>query len=277
MAKAISPSLNSNTKQAVYCHNPSPFNSINIKDIYLQPTQFFFRLFYKFLYQINIKKNTYVIVQQQWLREKFAELFRLEMGKIIVAPPQIDAVPLQYLLANEKKATVKLFFFPTFPRPFKNIEVICEAAIELAKHSNDFQVVITIDGTENAYAKSIIDKFSQVKNLRFIGLISRNEVYKFYSLTDVLIFPSKLETWGLPISEFKQFNKPIFVSDLQYAKETVGDYAYAKFFNPNDANELALLMSGFLRSEIVYDVPLPQIINNPYAKNWDELFNKLLD
>ena len=59
--------------QAVYCHNPTPFNSLNFSDLMIQPTQFFFRLFYKFLYKINIDKNKFVIVQQLWLKNKFID------------------------------------------------------------------------------------------------------------------------------------------------------------------------------------------------------------
>lgn len=53
-----------NIKQAVYCHNGSAFYGIKIKDLYLQPILFFFSLFYKYLYKINIHKNEYIIIQQ---------------------------------------------------------------------------------------------------------------------------------------------------------------------------------------------------------------------
>ena len=34
---------------------------------------------------------------------------------------------------------------------------------------------------------------------------------------DFLIFPSLLETWGLPISEFEQTNKKMILANLPYA------------------------------------------------------------
>jgi hypothetical protein len=261
--------------QAVYCHNPSPFNTVNINDIYIQPTQFFFRLFYRFLYQINIKKNKYIIVQQLWMKNRFVEMFNLDKDKVIVAPPQITNIPFEYLKKKETNE-IKTFFFPTFPRPFKNIEVICEATKFVLKRNKNFRVVITIDGSENKYSESIVKCYKDIKAIDFIGLIKREEVYDYYSKVDCLIFPSKLETWGLPISEFKQFNKSIIVADLPYAKETVGRYDLVNFFDINDPIQLSKIMLNFLENKLVCDETYDINYKPPYVLGWDKLFSTLL-
>ncbi|TZF86450.1 glycosyltransferase family 4 protein (plasmid) [Pedobacter sp. BS3] len=263
--------------QAVYCHNPSPFNTLNLKDIVVQPTQFFFRLFYKYLYAINIKKNKYIVVQQQWIKKEFERMFAINNSQIIVSPPQIPIVPETYLQRDEVSA-ITTFFFPTFPRPFKNIEIICEA-VKLLNQGNvvDYKVIITIDGSENNYSKSIIKKYGTEHSLRFIGLVSRDEVYNLYSEIDCLIFPSKLETWGLPISEFKQFNKPIFTVNLPYAKETVGSYDLVKFFDADNTSQLACIMEEFIKKRTLkYDQTGSLKKTEPFAENWDKLFSILL-
>jgi glycosyltransferase involved in cell wall biosynthesis len=264
--------------QAVYCHNPSPFNSLNFKDLYIQPTQFFFRLFYRFLYQINIKKNKYVIVQQLWMKNRFIEMFDLNKKQILVAPPQIIPISSKYLdsITTEKDKKDKVFFFPTFPRPFKNIEIICEAAELVAKENRNFRIIITIDGSENKYAKSITKKYDGNNNIDFIGLIKREEVYKYYSEVDCLIFPSKLETWGLPISEFKQFSKSMLIADLPYAKETVGEYDYVNFFNPTDAKQLAKYIVDFINDEVKYETTVAVGYDTELVKGWEGLFEILL-
>ncbi|MFT7071901.1 glycosyltransferase [Patiriisocius sp. Uisw_017] len=277
----MSPSLG-NVSQAVYCHNPSPFNTLNFSDIYVQPTQFFFRLFYKYLYKINIKKNKYVIVQQLWIKNQFEAMFNLGRYKIIIAPPEVPKIESKYLekskkKLNNKEASRKVFFFPTFPRPFKNIEVICEAMrLLLEKKSQNVEVIITIDGSENKYSKAIIKKYKHLDNIRFIGLIKREEVYKHYSECDGLIFPSKLETWGLPLSEFKQFNKPMFVSNLPYAKETLGNYDFVSFFNPDDAVQLSELIINASENKLVFDKTDAIDYEQPFVNGWDELFETLL-
>jgi glycosyltransferase involved in cell wall biosynthesis len=264
--------------QAVYCHNPSPFNAVNISDFRIQPTQFFFSLFYKYLYKINIKRNKYVIVQQLWIKEKFHEFFGIQEDKIIISIPQLAAIPTPFMNAVQPMKK-KQFFFPTFPRPFKNIEVIAEAVKILNVETTEgFEVLITIDGSENKYAQSMLDKYKQVFNIKFIGLVTRNQVYQLYDEVDFLIFPSKLETWGLPISEFKRFNKPMLVSNLPYAKETVGEYKKVIFFEANSAADLAKGMKKLINGEnSAYSITASIVYPKPFAKSWAELFDILLN
>ncbi len=273
----ISPRIG-NVNQAVYCHNPAPFNTINLSDIFIQPIQFFFRLFYKYLYKININKNKYIIVQQLWIKNWFTQTFDLDKNLIIISKPETPKINVSLLNSVvTKKTDEKIFFYPTFPRPFKNIEVICEAMKILSrKEKHNITTIITINGSENKYSKSIVEKYGYLKNIKFIGLIKREKVYEYYAQCDGLIFPSKLETWGLPISEFKQFEKPIFVSNLPYAKETLGDYKKTVFFNPDDANQLSKLLINELENKLLFSKTQNIDYEQPIANNWSELFAIIL-
>lgn len=273
----ISPNIG-NVPQVVYCHNPSPFNKIVLKDLFVQPTIFFFSLFYSYLYSINIKKNKYVIVQQLWIKNEFQKKFGLKRDKIIIAKPQepkITIVENQLKLDPNKVQ----FVFPTFPRVFKNIEIIAEAVIVLNNLGiNKFIVNLTIDGTENKYSRLIYKKYSHLECLNFIGLQPREKVYELYGESNCLIFPSKLETWGLPISEYKQFNKPIVVADLPYAKETVAQYNKVKFFNPNSPKSLANCMKEIIdNNNISFDKTEEVLYPKPYVENWESLIQLILN
>jgi glycosyltransferase involved in cell wall biosynthesis len=271
----ISPNL-IKIPQAVYCHNPSPFKEVNFKDLFVQPEVFMFNLFYSFLYKINIKKNKYVVVQQLWLKDEFCRRFGVKYDKVIIAKPQ------EPILAIEKQKEIlkkdKLFVFPTYPRSFKNIEVIGEAVQILNTDGVEgFSVSVTIAGTENKYSRLICSKYGNLANMNFIGLQPRDLVYKLYQDSDCLIFPSTLETWGLPISEYKQFVKPMIVADLPYAKETVGEYNMAKFFDPSDAQTLANYMKEFIvTGEIQYDKTIAIEYPKPYVQDWEELIMLLI-
>lgn len=276
----ITPNVNT-TIQAVYCHNPSPFRETNISDLLVQPKLFLFTFLYKYLYKINIHKNDFVIVQQQWIRKSFNIFFKLSLKKIIVAIPtstQFAKNEKSEKLCENKK-TLYHFFFPTFPRPFKNIEIIAEAVkILLRKNINQFDVTITIDGKENKYSSMIFQKYKSLERINFIGLINRDEVFAYYEKIDCLIFPSKLETWGLPISEFKVFSKPMLIANLSYAKETVGNFDKVKFFNPDDPVELAEYMEKLILTPNYFRFDQTTETNyiQPFTNNWSDLFKILL-
>ncbi len=259
--------------RAVYCHNPSPFYKINIKEFFLDYKFALFSFLYKYLYKINILKNNFVIVQQEWLKDEFIKLY--DVKNLVVANPNIEI-----LIQNEETIGEDdkiIFFYPSFPRVFKNFELICEAVSLIdSSYSDKFEVILTIDGSENKYSKSIVEKYNKYKNINFIGLQTREKVFDIYSKSDCLIFPSKLETWGLPISEFKTYDKDILTIDLPYARETVGDYSKVKFFSLNNPKELATYMQNKMDGRLVYDVNCSIQKSDFGSNSWKELFDILL-
>jgi glycosyltransferase involved in cell wall biosynthesis len=272
----ITPNVKSDI-QVVYCHNPAPFYNISILEAYFDPKFFLFNLFYKQLYRVNIKKNNFIIVQQQWMRERFIKLFNLNKNKIIVSTPDKSNFPIENAV-NEKRNEKNefIFFYPSFPRVFKNFELIFEAADILNKTgSESFKVYITIDGTENKYSRYILKKYAHVKNIIFTGLLTRDEVFDYYLKSDCLLFPSKLETWGLPITEMKSLNKPILAADLEYAHETVGKYDKVRFFNPYSAINVADEMKKMINNP-TFNLQINKSPDNPFAVGWKDLFSILL-
>ena len=262
---------------AVYCHNPSPFYKLSFKEAMLDPKFALFNALYKHLYGINIKKNNFVIVQQDWFRQELAKFY--EKDKIIVSYPKTHkARLLEEKNKNFNKRSDFTFFYPAFPRVFKNFEIICEAAkISARKNNNNFKIYITIDGKENRYSKHIVDKYGKLEKIHFVGRLSRNEVESYYNKADCLIFPSKLETWGLPLSEFKNYGKPILAADRKYARETVGEYDKVKFFNLNNADYLSNCMNEVMENRIIFDITERKKVKSPFASDWKELFDILLD
>lgn len=269
----ITPNVKANIR-AVYCHNPSPFYNISMNEFLIEPSFGFFNLFYKYLYKINLNKNKYVIVQQNWLRDIFKNNLN-SRSEIIVAPPNVSNRDKNDTLQKET-TTKTIFFFPSFPRVFKNFECICEAVKLLSDKNLNFEMQITISGTENKYAKQLFEKYSKITRIKFLGLLSKKQVFTIYQQCDTLVFPSKLETWGLPITEAKLFQKPILVADLPYSHETVGNYSKVSFFDPKNSKQLANLMEKIIKDEIVFDGNTSNPIPPPCANNWAEIFNILL-
>ncbi len=264
-------------KRAVYCHNPSPFRKIIFRDLIDQPKLFFFSLFYKYVYRINIHANDYVVVQQKWIKEQFVRYFDLNKNEVIVAKPNMNNNI--NVKVNSQDRERKVFFYPAMSRPFKNFEVIVEAVRILEKNGvKGFRVLITISGVENNYAKRIVKQAQGLNNIVFTGLLERNSVENLYKTSACLLFPSKLETWGLPITEFKKYNKPIFLADLPYAKETLGLYDKAVFFNQDSATTLAELMLKIIKEDdLNYSLTQQITYEPPYSENWRELFDILLE
>lgn len=220
-------------RQAVYCHNPSPFYAPSMKEAWYDPGFFAFNKLYLWLYRAFIGRNDAVIVQQEWLRRELRRYHR----NVIVAHPGVPVVatcpPASPQPAN-RDAPLRLLY-PALPRVFKNIETVCEAVNLVPKPLRDrVELRLTMDGSEGRWARALHRRYGNIPAIRFIGRQDRAGMAAEYADCDMVVFPSRLETWGLPITEAKAFAKPLLVADLPYAHETVGHYADVSFLDPAD-------------------------------------------
>lgn len=264
-------------RRAVYCHNPSPFYPFRAADLRRDLGFALFTLFYRFLYRINIHANDFVVVQQDWMRNAFRRMYGL--ANVVVAHPAVaprrstTEPPAQ----TGSAAAVCRFFYPCYPRVFKNIEVLLDACAILAQTPDvNFEVCLTFDGSENRYAADLVNRIRHLKQVRFLGALSRDAVYEYYRSADCLVFPSKLETWGLPITEFRQFRKPMLIADLPYARETAGGCERVGFFQSDDPDQLASGMRAVAAGAFRGGYAPVAIIPEPYCPSWRELLDLLL-
>ncbi|UZJ65711.1 glycosyltransferase [Sphingobacterium sp. KU25419] len=217
------------------------------------------------------------MVQQDWFRKAMRDMFNIPASRIIVAPPAKNGIEvLRTAKPNERYS----FLFAGSPNSHKNFEIICQAVEQLiTKEAIDqFDVYITVKGDENKYAKWLYERWgTRFKNIHFIGFITKQELLGYYARCQCLIFPSKVETWGLPISEFAAYNKPMLLADLPYTKETAGGSQQVAFFDPNDASTLALHMTSLIQGDLTRLSPVaPTTITSPVAYDWSSLFQILL-
>lgn len=271
-----------NCKQFVYCHNPSPFFKGRYVDYKYDKKFWLFTLFYKYLYKINVKRNTAVVVQQSWIADKFYSWFTPK--NIIIARPVCEGksaivdVPKLFVEYEDK---VKLFY-PAFPRTFKNFDVIIDAfnILKIKGFQHQVTLTLTFDSQTSRYAEYVVHKCKSLglENIHFSGVLTRDEMVQYYNKCDVVVFSSKLETWGLPISEAKEYRKPILLADLPYAHETLGDYSQARFFDCDNSTELSEVLLSIINKKYGVFENIHYIDDCDFEKcnNWDELVRVVL-
>ena len=198
----------------------------------------------------------------------------------------IKGEPINYILNSKEFYGLNFYVDNRVLIPRFETEILVEKVIERIeklenKNIENFKVYLTIDGSENIYSKEIVEKYGRLKCIEFIGLQTRENLMKYYSKIETVIFPSKLETWGLPISEAKAFGKNIILADLEYAHETLGTYEKVMFFEPDNAEKLAEKIEMLINDDenmknIEFDGNFEKNIEKPFCKNWKELFDILL-
>ena len=299
-------------RQAVYCQTSFPFMRMKWNDLRFDPKIALFTLFTRLAYRINVHRNYRLVVQAEWLRCGLSRLLGVSRDRFIVFPParpNLAALSSAHSCpsagnaqpSNENKpatdnksgAENKLetdnksgtenkpttFLFAATPDCHKNFETLCEAArlLEGRIGKDRFRVVFTIDGTENKYAQWLRCRWGDVSSLEFRGLMPQSELFALYAVTDCLVFPSRVETWGLPISEFATLDKPMLLADLPYAHETSAGCRRINFFTPTKPDQLAHKMEQVTAGDFQGFTSIPSpALPSPNAYSWSELFDQLL-
>ncbi|MCQ2146058.1 MAG: glycosyltransferase family 4 protein [Bacteroidales bacterium] len=265
-------------KRAVYCQTSFPFYKWSYRDFYFDYKIALFAMFTRFAYRVNVHKNNYLISQQQWFRHGLSEMLSVPESQIVLCPPQRKVTEV---VPEELNLDVPIFFYASTPDCHKNFETLCEASRLLEKElgKGKFKVVLTLSGDKNRYDRWLKKKWGNVDSIEFAGFMSKERLYGYYKQAAALVFPSKVETWGLPISEFMDVSdRPIILSDLPYAHETACGKNPVSFFSPTNANELKQRMKEVLDGNLSsFQSNKPTEALSPKASSWKELFEILLN
>lgn len=238
---------NVKVKQTLYLHQPLPF----VEKKYRITENFKFWVYQNIISKIifkSINEADKVIVQTKWIMNAAIERTSADENKFMIKQPELNVLIKKSYDAEEKKD--KLFFYPASGLVYKNHEIIVKACMELkSRDISNYRVFFTLKGDENKHIrmlrKIVIDKNLPIE---FIGLLRMEDVYEYYSKS-VLIFPSYIETFGLPMLEAKMHNSPILASDCVFSHEILDGYNKVHFFNPFNSLQLVELMKIYLNSK----------------------------
>ena len=224
----------------VYCHTSFPFLKWNLRDLLMDPKIPLFAMFTRFAYRINIHRNDCLIVQQEWFRDGLSRITGFPKDKIRVIPPKVS---VEGIVPETVISDVPLFLYVSTPDCHKNFETLCEAArlLENEVGTGRFKVILTISGEENRYARWVKKHWGDVTSIEFEGLMPKEKLFGYYKAATCFVFPSRVETWGLPITEYMLLNGgKMLLADLPYSHETSEEKGI--YFPATDARRLKELM-----------------------------------
>lgn len=258
----------------VYTHNPMWQYRIPLQDALYDWKLLAFALMYRHLYRINIRSASAVIVQQQWLKTAFVEAFAPR--RVIVAHPVNRSTS-----ARVERSRGDRFFYPALPRSFKNHSVLLDAWAAARSHPSmsHANLHITVDGTENRLTRDLRGRHATTPGIVWHGLLRRDQVEALYDEVDCLVFPSRVETWGLPLSEARARGCFVIASDHPYAHESLDGYRNCTFFAMDSAADLSSCLVSFATGDLADPVrrrPAPAL-PSPDAASWDGLCQLMLD
>lgn len=201
---------------------------------------YFYQNIYPFFIKQYLKRIKKVIVQANWIKEKFSKKFNYKLENIFVE----NSISKNHNI--KKVATIPKnkfrIFYPAMPLIYKNHKLIIETLKKLKEENsnleNKLECVFTFSKGDNLEIDNLIKEYNLENIIHLIGKVPYEKVLSYYKSSDLMIFPSYIETLGLPLLEAQYFNLKILAIDLPYSREVVGDYNKIIYFKKNKNQEL---------------------------------------
>lgn len=232
--------------QTVFVHNALPFSEHRFSIFNNRLLWVYQNILSRSIYN-SIRRADRVIVQTNWVRDVCVKKLNVNSDKFDVIPPKINIQVDETF--QKTKGSVSTFFYPASGVVFKNHNVIVDACLNLKEQGiTDYKVIFTLSCNENKQIRKLFDLVKKYElPIYFIGHLTREKVFNYYK-NSILIFPSYIETVGLPLAEAKQYNTIILSSNCVYAKSILEDYQLVHYFKYDSSKELSGLMIKCLHS-----------------------------
>lgn len=225
--------------QTLYLHQPLPFCGISFS-LRQNPKFWVYQHMIGRRILRSVRQASRVIVQTQWMKRAACEKAGVSGDTIVIEPPQAAVQPAGRF---DAAAWERSFFFPASPYVYKNHAAILQAMLLLRQEGlTDYRVRFTL-----APGQLPLTPEQEVlrPQLQLEGAMPPAEVMKEYTRS-VLLFPSYIETFGLPLLEARMSGSPILASDCPFSHEILDDYDGVSYFDPFRPEELAALMKQCL-------------------------------
>ncbi|GHH98663.1 glycosyltransferase [Neobacillus kokaensis] len=225
-----------NIFKSVYIHQSIPFFpykwSFCRKD---ERKLWFYKYIYIYLIKKSVKNADKIIVQTKWFRNQIMNKFNISKEKFVIERPDIPKVLPDNNDQIFFREGFKSLFYPASSDLYKNHEVLIKAMNIIVNILGKRDVLLYLTINKNDYRiNTMISRYNLEENIILTGVLNYQQVLGLYKKIDLLVFPSKVETFGLPLLEVQQFGLPIIAGDLNLYKEVIGEYSSKVIYCPLD-------------------------------------------
>lgn len=240
---------------------------VNIHDVialdYPQYCSFENSLYFRSMLPFSIINSSKIVAVSHTVKNDILRLFPIEPSKIEVIYNGIDKlffdfpnVDILSMVKLKYKLPEKFVLFVGNIEPKKNIIGLIEAFEKLLSN-NAITHSLVIVGQLGWKYKPIISKMynsKYVDRIIYLGYIPREEIMSIYYLSDLFVFPSFYEGFGIPPIEAMACNVPVIVSNTGALPEITNKCAFE--VNPYSIDSIAngiytVLTNDNLRTNLI--------------------------
>lgn len=203
--------------------------------------------------RVSARYSTSYIAVSQFVSQVGGAAIGLEAGRIHVVYHGVDSPPRQERKRDGTGLT-RLVFVSNLG-PHKGFHELVEALAHVTA-SWTLSVAGGFPGSDaERRTRELIERLGLSDRVTFRGYLARAELYELYSRSDVLVWPSRAESFGFPLVEAAKAGLLVVAADTPSAKEIVGQAA--RFYELGNADALTKVLEQVMHDDL-RPGPLPR-------------------
>ena len=197
---------------------------------------------YKHIYPLFVKwtfnSRTQYVTQIPFIQDGVCRMMKIDKTRVHVLFPDIERVDVDNVTPYEWGDNCSHFVYPANMAKYKNYDVLVDAFALLADKTH-YKLHLTISKEEYPELHQRIVDLGLQNIVCLDGMMPHGKILSMYKSATALLFPSTIETLGLPLLEAGAFGLPIIAADLDYAHQVMGDYEGLRYVDAYDAKAWA--------------------------------------
>ena len=229
-----------------------------------------YKYIYPFFVKCTLSANTDVVVQIPFIKSGVIAKYGCDPDRVHVMFPDVEKIEVKKIEVHRFENDLFHFVYPASSVPYKEHRTLVNALAVLKEKNaalvERIRVHLTFHKDEYPDLYKYIEKQNLIRQFVFDGSMPYERLLTFYKGSDGLLFPSTIETLGLPLLEAAAFGLPIIVANLDYAVEVMGDYDGVRFVECYNYEKWAAEI------ERVCSVPQKYQPMEPKVSSWKDFF-----
>ncbi len=220
----------------------------------------------KYYSYLLIKTSKMTLVPTQAMKESIIQTFPSLAPDIFTVFPhalelkqnEANSIPKNLIDLFPKKTIT--FLYPSHLAPYKGCDILLRALGSLKRvHRVQFQCLLTSSLQEWPKGKELILNLIQQEQLqdevKLVGSVSHSVMAYLYKNSDVVVFPSLVESFGFPLAEALSFEKPVVAANTAVNREICqgGALYYSPLNSEAMAQQLKSVFAPLTRTKLIQE------------------------
>jgi glycosyltransferase involved in cell wall biosynthesis len=207
-----------------------------------------------------------VITVSEGVKLKLLRRFDLDPDRVFVVPNGYNHLPFHPRVAPEGAPLLHVGHL----EPRKNLDLLLHA-LALDPTLPDLWLVGNAKEGEEERLRTLATHLDVAERLRFVGEVDDDELALLYSRVGCVVFPSRLEGFGIPAVEAMIAHVPLAVSNAEALLEVTGGEVAS--FSADDPQGCAAAIQRALRST---EMELASLALRSERYSWQESADRLI-